>query len=130
MIFIKLSNYKPEFDETYYDLPVVEDEPEDEFDKLIRDTANGVDRRDDKEESDFIPATSVERDIEDIKTVNFFLQLSEDNILYVRESDDPRNPGSIITFITGVAMYFTESAEEILMAIAEATGDDQIPKIL
>lgn len=130
MNFIRLNNYAPIVDDSFYEEQYlqIDEEPEDDFEKLIRDTAQGV--IEEEEDVKFIPEEEVERDIEDIPTSKFFLNLAEDNILYVRESNDLRNPGTIITFITGIAMYFTDRADDILMAIAEATGNAKIQEIL
>lgn len=124
MKFIKLSSYDPIYDDLddgyFFPAPI-----EDPMDELIRKAALGVDEQD-VEVSEEVH----ERDIEDLEIEVYYLQLNEDNIVGIRNSNDLMNPGGIISIITGTCVHVTESAEEILLMIAEATGEQQINDLL
>ena len=138
MRFIKLSNYAPIYNYEIDPEAIVDEFPmypeeEDSFEKLVRETASGVRFKEEPENevSEEVEEVIIEeRDPSEIETSVFLLNCNEDNILYMRESDDLMNPRIVIVFITGAAIYVLESWEEILLAIAEATGEPQNNKLL
>lgn len=139
MLFIKLHSYTPIVDD--YSIPLDyfpphpdSEEEGDDMDELIRRTAAGVvDMTGDEGpvgEEDDTELEITERDVEDLKTFTYLLNLSDDNILYIRESEDLRNPGTLICFVTGGVTYVTEPWQEVLMMISEATGEKYLIELL